>query len=70
MSKLYINTKFRGYYREGTAAVVIADSKKEAVHLLQGALAKEGLNSKVTEEQFEEINATNKAAHVLVTGDY
>lgn len=68
--RVYICTKFKGYYPVGAAAIAVAPSKSMAVRLLEAELAKVGLPQTLERSWVEEVDTATMAANVLVTGDY
>jgi hypothetical protein len=67
--KLWINTKFKGYYPVGVAALIIAETVEEATILLSKALAERGLPPALT-EQFEEVPLRSGEVRILCDGNY
>jgi hypothetical protein len=67
--KLWINTKFKGFYPVGSAALVIAETVEDAAVLLSKALAARGLGMALA-EQFEEVPLRNGEIHILCDGNY
>lgn len=68
--KVYTNNQFEGMWDVGTAAVVVAPSKAEAVKLLKEKLEPIGLGKDVCEEQFYELETKHGFALVLRDGNY
>lgn len=66
--KIYTCTSFVGHYPVGTAAVVRANSKEEAAHLLEIALTAHSLPQKVAPEQMEELPKLGVV--ILADGNY
>lgn len=70
MLKVFSNNKFPGLY-VGGAAVVIAESKEEALELLKTELDKHSLDSSdIRLQDMVELDLTTKAAIILHDGDY
>jgi len=69
--KFYINTTFGGHYPVGTAAVVRANDKEEAVKLLNNKLESSGLKGDVEQWQLTCISdAVENGAIILCDGNY
>lgn len=68
--KVWIHTKFAGHWPVGTSAVVVADTREQAAHLLSVALAERGLDQRINTEDFVRLSTTKPSAHILNDGDY
>lgn len=67
--KVFINTRFKGFYPVGTAAVVVANNVEEACTLLNEELAARGLDA-TTVDKFTQIKTNKPFAEILLDGDY
>jgi hypothetical protein len=69
--KVYTCTEFQGHYPVGTAAVIVASSRKEAKEKLEKALFDHfGAIQVVKESDLVQISASKAAAHILLDGNY
>lgn len=67
---VYTHTKFSGHYPIGTAAVVVAENKRQAAKLLSTELAKRGLPQEIDLRHLERLFTTKNCVVVLRDGDY
>ena len=66
--KVFTCKDFTGHYPVGTAAVIIAESKHKAMHLLIAQMLERGLlDLKFT---LEEVDMSKAAAIILCDGNY
>lgn len=68
--KVFTCNGFSGHYPVGTAAVIIANTKHEAVKLLGEELARIGLGQYIDESYLDEIDLSTPKVNVLCNGDY
>jgi len=67
--RIYTCNDFEGHWPVGTAAVIVAKSKRKAQHLLAAEMVKEGLKPDGT-ETLVEIDTSVLGAHILNDGEY
>lgn len=67
---VYTTDKFKGHYPIGTAAVAVAPSVKQAVKLLNKALAEEGLTDPVGVKDMKKVNTHIVSVDILCNGNY
>ena len=70
--KIFTNTRFEGFY-PGTAAVIVAKDKAEALALLKRELDKRGLGKQDWDDvcdSLQEVPMNKAQAIVLHDGDY
>lgn len=67
--KIWTNNQFKGHYPTGTAAVVVAETAKQAAALLTLALGKEGLGP-VGEDDMKELFIKTGQVRILCDGMY
>lgn len=68
--KVWTNNKFKGRHPVGSAAVVVAENKTEAVRILNVVLVDQLGLSPTSEDEFEELPTKFPLVRVLVDGDY
>lgn len=69
--KAFTCTSFIGFYRAGTAAVVIADNQEDAADMLNGKLKAEGLKADAEAKDMIEFPANEReSVRILCNGDY
>ena len=69
--KVWMHNKFRGHYPVGTAAVVIAADRENAVTYLQMALGEADLpEQEIDPADFMELTFTDGSYYILNDGDY
>ena len=66
---VWANTEFEGFW-VGAAAVVVAETARDASRLLNAKLKKIGLPSSSKPSQMVKIDLTSRNAIVLHNGDY
>lgn len=68
---VYANTLFEGHWPSGVAAIVIANSPKEAALLLEIAIQEQKLPQQTVDHaSFYVIDTTEPAAIILTDGSY
>lgn len=67
---VWINTVFEGRYPVGTAAVVVARTRKAAADLLNDELRAHDIPPRATPDQFVRLRTDRAHALVLCDGDY
>jgi hypothetical protein len=71
MLRVFTCNNFRGHWPVGTAAVVVARNKEEALSLLLAALEQDGLsNQKDIELRLDQLFLTAPQAYILNNGEY
>jgi len=70
MPQIYINKSFEGYYPVGTAAVIIADSAKDAVIMLNEQLTDASLPASARLEDMIEVPFIEGTVAILNDGNY
>jgi hypothetical protein len=69
--KVWMHNKFQGHYPVGTAAVVIASNREDAVTYLEMALGEADLpEQKIDPADFMELIITDGSYYVLNDGNY
>ena len=69
--RVYLCTKFTGHWPVGVAAVVFAETPKQAADILNGELeANHGLKGDATPEMMEWVNPVGRTCYVLCDGNY
>lgn len=64
---VYTNTKFKGHFPVGTAAVAVAATAQEAANLLNAQLEAQGLAATATADQFEAFNTKVPGCFMWIT---
>lgn len=67
--KIWTNNSFKGFYPVGTAAVIVAESKKKAVNYLDKALKEIGLE-KSCPDDMKELLIVEGNVQILHDGNY
>jgi len=67
--RVWTNSKFKGHWPVGAAAVVVADTREQASELLSEELKQIGLGPALP-EQFEPVDTERPGVLVLNSGDY
>jgi hypothetical protein len=72
MNQVFTFTNFTGHYPVGTAAVVVAKSKSEAIMLMDEQLAESGLPALDEQEDVKILKVDLDVYHaeILLDGDY
>lgn len=77
--KVFTSTSFKGLYPVGTAAVIVAESKEQALELLVKQLQATGLyseepfnrrNDRLTVDNLVEVPLDKPSVDILNNGDY
>jgi len=69
--RVFTTTHLQGVYPVGTAAIVIAANKQQAVEMLQNAVDHSAMPlQKVTEGMLDEITTDRPQVKILLDGDY
>lgn len=70
--KVYTCTEFKGYWPVGTCAVVVAENRSHAAHLLTLQIIAQGLPKQMplSHEDMIEIDTTVQGATILLDGNY
>lgn len=70
--KVYTYTGFTGHWPMGTAAIIVAPSKAEALAQLRKALDEAGLKQKydLSEDKLVRHYTTKRSATILLDGNY
>jgi hypothetical protein len=68
--QVWLNSRFKGHYQVGTAAVVVAETVEDAADILNDSLEACGLPRPATADQFVRLKINKPLAVVLADGNY
>lgn len=70
MKKVFTHNKFKGHYPVGTAAVIVADTRVQAINLLNEKLRLRGLDGDADVDDLWEVDQNERSARILCDGNY
>lgn len=68
--KLFRITGFTGHWPVGTAAIVFAQTKDDAIVLLENHLSEAGLSQRIDPDRLIETSVDRECAFILCDGNY
>ena len=67
---VYTCNEFEGHWPVGTAAIVVANDKRQAVRLLKAELKKSGLEQEISAKKLHLVSTVTPTVIVLRDGEY
>lgn len=68
--KVWTCNTFAGHWPVGTAAVIVAPTELEALHLLDEAIQAQGLKPLREHDKLVELSTDSQRVSILCNGDY